>query len=282
MPSPTEGSGAPDSSTTGTTDSTGAAAVPGKPRRRRWRVLRIVGASLLAVLVIAVGAFLYWANDTYTAEPAGLAAVQSDPRVQLDDQGDVVVMTPTAPGDGPGLVFLAGAKVDPQAYAVTFQETVAEGTTVVIVKPFLNLAILERRPLDAFTDLAPDVGSWAVGGHSMGGVKACMYAESGEVDALVLLASYCSGDGLADRTDLDALSVSGTQDGLATPEKIDASLRDLPASTTVVRIDGASHAQFGDYGLQPGDGTPTITDEEAREQITEVLVPFLEGVGQAG
>lgn len=281
MTSPSEDPGPRATESAGPRDTTATTATPAPPesRRRRWRVLRIVGASLLAVLVVAVGAFLFWANDTYTAEPAGLAAVESDPRVRLDDQGDVVVMTPAEPGDGHGLVFLAGAKVDPQAYAVTFQETVAEGTTVVIVKPFLNLAILERRPLDAFTDLAPDVDSWAVGGHSMGGVKACMYAESGEVDALVLLASYCSGDGLADRTDLDALSVSGTRDGLATPEKIDASLLDLPATTTVVRIEGASHAQFGDYGLQPGDGTPTITDEEAREQITEALVPFLEGVG---
>lgn len=270
MPTPPEAPGAPDdapeASTTGATE---------KPRRRR-RVLTIVAISVVTVLVVAVGGFLVWANDTYTAEPAGLVAVQEDPRVELDDQGDVVVLRPTGASDDRGLVFLAGAKVDPQAYAATFQEVAAEGTTVVIVKPFLNLAILERRPLDAFTDHAPEVGSWAVGGHSMGGVKACSYAESGEVDALVLLASYCSGDALADRTDLDVISVSGTQDGLATPEKIDDSLADLPASTEVVRIDGASHAQFGDYGVQPGDSTPSISDEEARERISAALVPFLD------
>lgn len=270
MPTPPEVPDAPDDAPE--TSTTGAVA---KPRRRR-RVLTIVGPSVLAVLVIAVGGFLVWANDTYTAELAGLAAVQEDPRVELDDQGDVVVLRPTGASDDRGLVFLAGAKVDPQAYAATFQEVAAEGTTVVIVKPFLNLAILERRPLDAFTDHAPEVGSWAVGGHSMGGVKACSYAESDEVDALVLLASYCSGDALADRTDLDVLSVSGTQDGLATPDKIDDSLADLPASTQVVRIDGASHAQFGDYGVQPGDSTPSISDEEARERISEALVPFLD------
>ena len=30
-------------------------------------------------------------------------------------------------------------------------------------------------------------------------------------------------------------------------------------------IEGGNHAQFGDYGAQDGDGTPTITNEE---QIT--------------
>lgn len=274
MPTPSTSPDIPDVPETPGEHGGAGTATSAKPRRRR-RGLKIALASVLAVLVVAVGAFLYWANDTYTAEPAGLAAVQEDPRVDVDDQGDVVVLRPTGESDGRGLVFLSGAKVDPQAYAATFQEVAAEGTTVVIVKPFLNLAILERRPLDAFTDLAPDVDSWAVGGHSMGGVKACSYAESGDVDALVLLASYCSGDALADRTDLDVISVSGTQDGLATPEKIDDSLADLPAATTVVRIDGASHAQFGDYGLQPGDGTPTISDDAARESISEALVPFL-------
>lgn len=281
MPTPPEVPAEPANPTTPeTAGASTSPAEPGRgpdtaPRRRRRRVLTIVSLSVLALLVIAVSAFVYWANDTYAAEPAGLAAVRDDPRVELDDRGDVVILTPTGESDGRGLVFLSGAKVDPQAYAATFQEVAAEGTTVVIVKPFLNLAILERRPLDAFTDLVPEIDSWAVGGHSMGGVKACSYAETGEVDALVLLASYCSGDALADSTDLDVLSVSGTQDGLATPEKIDDSLGDLPASTTVVRIDGASHAQFGDYGDQPGDGTPTISDDEARERITEALVPFL-------
>jgi hypothetical protein len=256
-------------------------ATPPAPRRSRVRrVLVTVALALLGLLVVAVGAFLVWADDTFAAEPAGLAAVQEDPRVRLDDRGDAVVLRPAGESDGSGLVFLAGAKVEPQAYVATFQEVAAQGTTVVLVEPFLHLALLERRPFEAFTALAPEVDAWAVGGHSMGGVRACTYAESDEVRALVLLASYCSLGDLSGRSDLVALTVTGTRDGLVDEESITSSLALMPPGAERVRIDGATHAQFGDYGAQPGDGTPTISDDEARERITEALVPFLGAVGR--
>lgn len=48
--------------------------------------------------------------------------------------------------------------------------------TVVITKPWLNLAFFDLRGLSTFTDLAPDVQTWMVGGHSLGGVTACQFA----------------------------------------------------------------------------------------------------------
>ena len=59
-----------------------------------------------------------------------------------------------------------------------------------------------------------------------------------------------------------------------------ASLALMPPGAERVSIEGATHAQFGDYGTQSGDGTPTISDEEARERLTDVLVPFLGAVGR--
>ena len=254
-------------------------ASPRPARRRARRVLRIVGLALVGVLALGTGALLIWANDTFVADPAALAAVTDDPRIDLERRDGVVVMTPTGESDGVGLVFLAGAKVDADAYAATFREVVARGTTVVVVQPFLNLAILERRPLSAFTEEAPDVESWAVGGHSMGGVKACTYAESEGVDALVLLASYCSLGDLSARADLIALSVSGTADGLVSLADLDDSMPLMPADTARVRLDGVSHAQFGAYGDQPGDGTPSVSDDEARRLIDEALLPVLVPAG---
>lgn len=90
-------------------------------------------------------------------------------------------------------------------------------------------AFFELRPLSAFTDLAPEIDTWIVGGHSLGGVRSCQLA--GDADALALFASYCAND----------------------------------------EIPGASHSSFGDYGLQPGDGTPTIDDAAMREAITQAV-----------
>lgn len=232
-----------------------------------WWIL----ASLGALVVAAVVAFLIWANvGVMGAEPAALAAVESDP-VTLTDEGDAWVLTPADGASNIGLVFIPGAKVEAEAYAATLVGAAAEGATVVITKPTLNLAFFDFRPLSAFTALAPDVSTWAVGGHSLGGVRACQLAE--DADALVLFASYCAND--LSGSDLPVLSIAGSEDGLSTPEKIAESASLLPADTAFVEIDGGNHAGFGAYGDQAGDNPATISDEQIRAEITAALAPFL-------
>ena len=67
--------------------------------------------------------------------------------------------------------------------------------------------------------------------------------------------------------------------GLSTPAKIGASRADLPASSSFTEIEGAVHAQFGSYGVQPGDGTPTISNDDARSQISAASVAYLKSLG---
>ncbi len=95
-------------------------------------------------------------------------------------------------------------------------------------------------------------------------MRACQLAT--DADALLLLGSYCAND--LSTSALPVLSISGTEDGLSTPEKIDAARPLLPADAVLVAIPGASHASFGDYGPQPGDGTPTATDADVRAVVT--------------
>lgn len=139
--------------------------------------------------------------------------------------------------------------------------------TVVITKPWLNLAFFDLRGLSTFTDLAPDVQTWMVGGHSLGGVTACQLAA--DADALVLFASCCAND--LSGTDLPVLSLAGSKDGLSTPEKVADARGQLPASAEMIEIPGASHASFGACGPRDGDGTPTATPAEVDAVITAQL-----------
>lgn len=229
----------------------------------------------LGVLIVAiVVGFLLWANiGVMAAESEPLAAVRGDPDVTLRDEGAAWVLAPASGESTSGLVFIPGAKVDPLAYAATLVGVVEEGATVVITKPTLNLAFFDFRPLSDFTALAPDVTDWFVGGHSLGGVRACQLAA--DTEGLVLFAGYCAND-LSD-SGLAALSISGSEDGLSTPEKIDSAAHLLPADAIFVEIDGGNHAGFGAYGAQPGDGAATIPDDDIRAQITDALGPFLLG-----
>ena len=125
-------------------------------------------------------------------------------------------------------------------------------------------------------DVLPDASAWVVGGHSLGGTVASLQAD--QVAGLLLYASYPASD-IHESLTADVLSISGTEDGLATPEKITASAATLPADAEFLVLEGVSHAQFGAYGPQPGDGVPQVSDETARTWISDASVMFVDDAG---
>ncbi|MBZ4487055.1 alpha/beta hydrolase [Microbacterium sp. cx-55] len=241
------------------------------------RILAWVFGSVGAVLLAAVVGILIWSQvGVMGAEPEALAAVRADPGIVLTDDSAAIVLSPAAGAGETGLVYIPGAKVDPWAYASKLSGLVTErGMTVVITKPWLNLAFFDLRGLDSFTGLSPDTATWIVGGHSLGGVRACQLAT--DADALALFGSYCANDLSA--SGLPVLSIAGSEDGLSTPEKIADARDQLPADAELIEIPGAGHSSFGDYGLQPGDGTPTIPDADMRADITSLVGDFAASVG---
>lgn len=244
--------------------------MPKKPRRRalRWTLW-----GLLAVVVLVVVGTIAWSQiGVLAAEPEPLAEARANPALVIEDASEGIVLTPADGESAQGLVFIPGGKVQPEAYIAKLQDLAAEdGITVVITRPWLNLAFFDLRGMDAFTSAAPDIDTWIVGGHSLGGVRSCQLAE--DADALALFASYCAND-LSAAEDLPVLSLAGSEDGLSTPKKIADARHLLPADAEMVEIEGASHASFGDYGPQPGDGTPTISDDDMRAEVTDVVGAF--------
>jgi hypothetical protein len=88
------------------------------------------------------------------------------------------------------------------------------------------------------------------------------YQHPSVVDSLVLWAAYpAGGNSLAGR-DLPVTSIYyGTRDGLATPDKVNASRPPLPSRARWVAIEGGNDARFGWYGPQRGDNLATIGRE---------------------
>lgn len=251
------------------------------PARRRVRWWRVVAAALAALLLVAAAAFLGWALTPHRAEPGPLRQAREDPGVLVERRGDAVVVALAGGDSDTGVVFYPGARVEAEAYVAAWAPVAAAtGVTVVLPDMLLNLAVFDVDRADSAVSAAPDVSTWYVGGHSLGGAMAAAYAggePETEVAGLVLWASYATESaGLADRDDLRVLSVSGSRDGLSGPEEVDAHRPDLPAAAEAVRIDGMNHAQFGAYGDQSGDGEALLSDAEARTELVEATAAFLE------
>ena len=138
----------------------------------------------------------------------------------------------------------------------------SEGVLCVFVEMPFNLAVFDINAADGIQENYPQIESWYIGGHSLGGSMAASYLadHADEYDGLVLLGSYSTAD--LSNSELAVLSVYGSEDKVMNREKYEENKSNLPSDFTEVVIEGGCHAYFGMYGAQDGDGTPTITNEE--------------------
>lgn len=245
--------------------------------RRKIRRIRITGWTALSALLTTIVGFLVWAQTPYPEHPEPLRELYTRDDLTVESGPDWVVLTPATDSGalyGQALVFLPGARVNPHAYATSFADTVAGmGLSVVIPRPWWNLALTDPRGLEDFAPLVAPATITMVGGHSMGGVRACALADDPAISHLFLTASYCA-NALSQRS-VEVLSLHGSRDELIDEQAIGDARALMPADYLEVTIEGASHASFGDYGPQSGDGVPTVTRDQAIAAISEQLDSWL-------
>lgn len=204
--------------------------------------------------------------DYYHADKTAISYLESDQEVtvlSLEDTYTFIPDNPTA-----GLIFYPGGKVEYTAYAPLMKAYAKQGVQCFMMKMPGNLAVLDMDAADGIQEQYPEIDIWYMAGHSLGGSMAASYIAD-HVDAfegLILLASYSTED--LSETDLDVISIYGSEDGVLNMEKYKEYRENLPNDTRELVIEGGCHAYFGSYGAQEGDGTPKITMEE---QIQEVI-----------
>lgn len=253
-----------------------------KPRRPGSVGLRRVLGWVAVVAVLGwIGSLIYL--RPLTADATAVAAMASDQAVTVTESPSRVVLKP-ASGEPRqlGVFFQPGARVDARAYVPNLRPLAEAGYLVVIEKQPVNIAFFAVDALEQVRVEHPEITEWVVGGHSLGGTVAAIEAVAGQsgsapVVGLFFWASY-PADSIRETFTGSVESISGSRDGLATPEKIEASKADLPASTNFVVIEGACHAQFGDYGVQPGDAEPTISAAAAHDQISQATLSFVQSL----
>ncbi len=238
--------------------------------------------AVLAVIVVSlVLAFVFWASDASPASDVALQAMQSDERVNVSEENGWVTFSPADdPQPDMGIIFYPGGRVDYRAYSPVLRMIAEQGYFVALVPVPLNLAFFDVNAAERVRAQYPEITHWVVGGHSLGGVAASVYAKDhvAELDGILFFASYPADDSLKN-TDLNVFSIYGTRD-MAGMDKFDETKALLPDDTQYVVIDGGNHAQFGSYGLQAGDNEATISPEEQWAQISTATVEFLKTLSQ--
>lgn len=242
---------------------------------RKNKILKRIIISSFVILIILLTAFFYWAKDSYepTEEAQEVFKVQDMIEITTDE---FITFTPKNSTPDTGFIFYPGGKVDPEAYSVLAQGIAEEGYLVVIVPMPLDLAVLSPNKANEVIEKYNYIDTWAIGGHSLGGVMASKFAsENDNIKGLALYASYPSGDELKD-TNIEVISIYGSEDGVADLEKVKNA--DLSEKSTFIEIKGGNHAQFGSYGMQDGDNNASISRSEQINEAIKYTVKMLEKI----
>ena len=239
-----------------------------------WRSLAVVGV----VLAVAVAGFVIWGLTPLGPAPEATAAMRSDGAVTFSDAPDGLTFKPTGAEPTTGVILYPGGHVDYRSYSTLARDLASAGYLVVVPPMPLSLAVLAPNRADKVIAAHPEVSTWVLAGHSLGGAMACAYVDShpDAIDALALLAAYPAGSNDLRADELGVVSLVGTQDTVVNRDNLDAGRALLPATTTYTTIDGGNHAQFGSYGDQPGDSAATITPLRQRAETVAAVKTLLE------
>jgi len=233
----------------------------------------IVGSILLVFLV-----FSAWASFPAYPGESSFSALETTSLVTVVQMPGWIIFSPEAVEPESGLIFYPGGNVDFRAYSPLLWKIAQAGYVVVVPDMPFNLAVLSPDKANQIMNAYPQIASWVIGGHSLGGAMAARFAfaHPDAVEGLVLWASYPAASDDLSQYDLQVTSIFATNDGLTSRDDIEASRALLPASTTWVEIEGGNHAQFGDYGVQKKDLAATITAAEQWEQVIAATLELME------
>ena len=243
-------------------------------KRSTKRKLLIISISIISTFAIFIGACAIYFADYYHYDEGAIAVFSPEENITVSalEDGNVVF----APKDATtGFIFYPGGKVEHNSYQPLMAALAREGVLCVLVEMPFNLAVFDINAADGIQEKYPNIEKWYIGGHSLGGSMAASYISSHteEYDGLVLLGSYSTTD--ISNTNLDVISIYGSEDKVLNLEKYNENKSNLPADFTEIIIDGGCHAHFGMYGPQNGDGKPFISNSEQIRLTVENIVKMI-------
>lgn len=234
---------------------------------------------LLMIIITIVIAFVavcaVYLSDYYHADEAAVETfVSADTVVPHQDEAGNYIFEPAEAETG--VIFYPGGKVECEAYIPLMQELASEGIFGVLVEMPFNLAVFDINAADGIQEQYPEIKRWYIGGHSLGGSMAASYLadHTDSFEGLLLLGSYSATD--LSVTDLEVISIYGSEDNVLDHEKYESNKVNLPEDFSEIVIDGGCHAYFGMYGEQDGDGDPDVTNESQIKITADIIAGAIE------
>ncbi len=241
-------------------------------KRRRTRIVRIF-FSIWSTIAIGV---LF---NQFRTQNVDATLLRSSENVSVRADGVSLEFHPKVKR-ATALLFFCGSVVEADAYAPMLRPISEQGFTTIIVKLPGRFAMLPGQK-EAVLDTAQkliqsqtDITKWVVSGHSLGAGVSCQFVQKypQSCSALILVGTTHPKEDNLSNLKIPVTKIYGTVDGVAPMAKVESNRSLLPASTKWVRIEGANHSQFGNYGHQLQDGSATISREAQQSLVREEIL----------
>lgn len=226
------------------------------------KALKIIGLVILIFIVSFTALMLVYLNmDQYGPSETAIQTAEEYNIEKVDGNYQTLTESPV------GLIMYPGAKVDPIAYSYL----ASTGYNVFIIDTPYNIAMFQPNEAQNIMDANPQIDSWYIMGHSLGGVVAYNYETNPDVEGIISLASYPIEDESATDSPTDILGLFAANDGLVSEDERAV----LPKNSQIVVLEG-NHAGFGNYGVQEKDNPSPTTSDEQNQAIVNEITKFVE------
>lgn len=241
--------------------------------------MKKISFTISGLLLLSLSVFIIWASTPLGPQSDVFSTIESGENVVVHNNGGLV-FSPSIPISSTGIILYPGGRVDYRSYAPLARSIAEQGYLVIIPKMVLNLAVFSSNAAEKYISGFPQIDHWIIGGHSLGGAMAASYAYQNPeiIDGLILISAYTTEASDLSESELPVLSISGSQDGLSTPEKVKSYKNLLPPNANFVFIEGGNHAQMGSYGSQSGDGIASISQIDQQKIVADQIIQFIKSI----
>lgn len=246
-----------------------------KRQSNRKRKLHFVLTTIGIILVILILSFSIYINQYYRTDKSAITSLEQNPNINLTYEKNYLILSPQEDSLATGLIFYPGGKVEYTAYARMLSKLTDAGYICIIPKMPFNLAVFNQDAATPIMAAFPQIKNWYIGGHSLGGAMAAHYASqhSESLEGLILLGAYSTKD--LSNLPLKVLSIYGSEDKVLNKTNYNNGKAYLPEASTELCIEGGNHAFYGDYGVQKGDGSATISSDQQQQLTVDAILEFL-------
>lgn len=241
--------------------------------KKHWIPIVITGLVLVLIIGIAT-AFILDTSETDDRAVSSFKAEYIEDATTVDLAEGITAYKPKGEIKA-GLVFYPGARIEYTAYEPLLLACAENGILCIAVEMPYNLAFMDINKALEVMELYPDIESWYIAGHSLGGSIAanCASTHPDAFDGVILLASYSTSD----ISNMSVCSIYGTNDGVINLYNYEANLDNISGEHFggTQKILKGNHSYFGMYGLQDGDNDAGISNAEQILETAEIISQFI-------